>query len=72
MNKRRVTEIAQIDPELKRGEVHTTPLYVYDYEASHENSRVEQRVDEEGNPIMVTVEDCPAWNKMGEFTREIW
>jgi pilus assembly protein CpaF len=72
MNKRRVTEIAQVDPELKRGEVNTTPIYVYDYEASYRNSRVEQRTDEHGNPVMVTVEDHPVWNKAGEFTREIW
>jgi len=72
MGKRRVTEIAQIDPALKRGEVSTTPIYVYDYEASYTNSRVEQRKDTEGNPVMVTVEDRPTWSKVGEFTREIW
>jgi len=72
MGKRRVTEIAQIDPVLKRGEVNTTSIYVYDYEASYANSRVEQRKDDEGNPVMVTVEDRPTWSKVGEFTREIW
>lgn len=68
MNRRRVVEIAQVEPQLKHGEVSTSPIWVYDYEASYEQSRLERGPDGE----VVVLRDHPVWRKVGEFTREVW